>query len=94
MACYLSIGSMQQQQQPEVMLLGDAVAAIAAITSKRRLDRLASWPEAAGGGSSRMTDVATKCYQILHLPLESTGAKSLECDPSCLHFAAPFLFCF
>jgi hypothetical protein len=73
---------MQQQQQPDVMLLGDAAAAIAAIASRRRLERLAAWPDVAGGGQSRMTDIVSKCYQILHLPLESTGPKSLEYDPA------------
>jgi hypothetical protein len=85
---------MQQQQQPDVMLLGDAAAAIAAITSKRRLDRLASWPEVSGGGVSRMADVAAKCYQILHLPLESTGPKSLEYVPHPLHASSVYLPCF
>ena len=75
---------MQQQQQPDVMLLGDAVAAIAAIASKRRLERLAAWPEVAGGGAGRVADLVTKCYQILHLPLESTGPKSLEYQQSLL----------
>ncbi len=60
------------------MLIGEAVAAIAAMTSKRRLDRLAAWPEVAGGGAGRAADLVTKCYQILHLPLESTGPKSVE----------------
>jgi hypothetical protein len=78
LACNFCIRSMQQQQQPDVMLQGDAVAAIAAITSKRRLERLAAWPEVAGGGAARVADLVTKCYQILHLPLESTGPKSLE----------------
>jgi hypothetical protein len=73
---------MQQQQQPDVMLVGEAVAAIAAMTSKRRLERLAAWPEVAGGGAGRAADLVTKCYQILHLPLESTGPKSVEyCPP-------------
>jgi hypothetical protein len=78
LACNFCIRSMPQQQQPDVMLQGDAVAAIAAITSKRRLERLAAWPEVAGGGAARAADLVTKCYQILHLPLESTGPKSLE----------------
>ncbi len=76
------------------MLLGDAAAAIAAITSKRRLERLASWPEVSGGGASRMADVAAKCYQILHLPLESTGPKSLEYRPPSLELVKRALPCF
>jgi hypothetical protein len=72
---------MHVQQQPDVMLQGDAPAAIASIMSRRRLERLAAWPEVAGGGLSRKADVVTKCYQILHLPLESTGPKSLEYKP-------------
>ena len=72
------------------MLLGDAVAAIAAIASKRRLERLAAWPDVAGGGAGRVADLVTKCYQILHLPLESTGPKSLEYQQSLLqHRAEP-----